>query len=349
RAIRPRAVSEAGVWRLPNGAAYYRAALKLATSTDLSPQQIHAIGRARVAALNQELDIALRRLGRTEGSVGERLAALTADPRYQYPPTDAGRAQLLADSRARIARVMLLAPRWFARLPQTRLEVRRAPPLSEGAGAGAYYQPAPLDGSSPAFYSINLRDMGEMTRIDLPTQDYHEAVPGHHLQIALARERTDAPMLRRILEFPAFTEGWAVYAEQLADEQDLYADDPIGRIGYLRWQLWRAARLVADTGLHAGRWTRAQAIAYLTQATGDAPGVIASEVDRYVVWPGQACAYELGRREIAALREEARTRLGPDFDLRGFHSAILNEGALPFSAVDAQARAWIAARKTEAR
>ena len=163
--------------------------------------------------------------------------------------------------------------------------------------------------------------------------------------IALARERTDLPLLRRLMGFTAYTEGWGLYAEQLADEQGLYENDPIGRIGYLRWQLWRAARLVVDTGMHAKRWSREQAIDYLTQTTGDAPGVIVSEVERYAALPGQACAYELGRREIAAMREEARTRLGPDFELKGFHTAVLQEGELPFDVLRERVRVWIAARR----
>ncbi|MCR6646131.1 MAG: DUF885 family protein [Terricaulis sp.] len=180
-----------------------------------------------------------------------------------------------------------------------------------------------------------------MTRIDLPTQDYHEAAPGHHFQIALAQEQRDIPLLRRLISFNAYTEGWALYAEELAEEQNFYEGDPIGRIGYLRWQLWRAARLVVDTGLHAQDWSRARAIAYLVETTGDAPGVIATEVDRYIVWPGQACGYEIGRREIARLREMARNELGPDFDLRGFHDAVLLSGETPLSVLAEIVREWI--------
>lgn len=342
RVMRARASSDAGVWRLPDGARYYRAALAIDTMTDLTPDEIHRIGLLRVAALSRELDIALRRMGRAQGTVGERMSALTADPQYAYAETEEGRAQLMADVRARIDRVMQMAPRWFAVLPRAPLEVRRVPAAAEAASSGAYYQPPALDGSTPGIYYINLRDLSEMTRIDLPTQDYHEAAPGHHFQIARARERADLPLLRRLLGFSSYAEGWGLYAEQLADEQNLYAEDPIGRIGYLRWQLWRAARLVVDTGLHEKRWSRQQAIDYLLQVTGDTPGVVVSEVERYVIWPGQACSYEIGRREIAALREEARNRLGPQFDLRGFHEAVLQEGELPWAALRPRVQAWIA-------
>lgn len=330
-----------GVSRLPDGDEFYAAALRIETTTDLTPAQIHRIGLDRVAALNSALDIALRRVGLTEGAVGARLSQLTADPRHAYPDTDEGRAQLIADVEARVARMMERAPQWFGRMPRAPLEVRRVPDFAEAGAPGAYYNPPALDGSAPGIYYINLRNLSEMTRIDLPTQDYHEAVPGHHFQIALAQEQRDMPLLRRLISFNAYTEGWALYAEELAEEQNFYDGDPIGRIGYLRWQLWRAARLVVDTGLHAQDWSRQRAIDYLIETTGDAPGVIATEVDRYIVWPGQACGYEIGRREIARLREIARNELGPDFDLRGFHDAVLLSGETPLSVLAETVRGWI--------
>jgi len=242
---------------------------------------------------------------------------------------------------ARVNRVLERAPQWFGRLPQARLEVRRVPAFAEAGAPGAYYNPPSLDGSQPGVYFINMRSLAEMTRIDLPTQDFHEAVPGHHFQIALAQELTDTPLLRKLISFNAYTEGWGLYAEELADEQGFHEGDPAGRIGYLRWQLWRAVRLVVDTGLHAKNWTRQQAIDYVSQNTGDLPAVIATEVDRYIVWPGQACGYELGRREIARLREAARNELGPDFDLRGFHDAVLLHGEVPLSVLDQLVSNWI--------
>lgn len=341
RAERPNAADAAGVSNLPRGAEFYVAALRIETTTELTPAQIHRIGLERVQALTGQLDIALRRVGLTEGAVGLRLAALTADPRHAYEDSDEGRAQLLRDVQARIDRVMRQAPQWFGRLPRARLEVRRVPPFAEAGQPGAYYNAPSLDGASPGVYYVNLRDLSEMTRIDLPTQDFHEAAPGHHFQIALAQELTDTPLLRRLVSFNAYSEGWALYAEEFADEAGFHDGDPVGRIGYLRWQLWRAARLVVDTGLHAQNWSRQQAIDYLSQVTGDAPGVIATEVDRYIVWPGQACGYELGRREIARLREYARNELGPDFDLRGFHDAILLNGEVPLGVLERLVRDWI--------
>ncbi|MBY0566255.1 MAG: DUF885 domain-containing protein [Hyphomonadaceae bacterium] len=341
RSERARTGDEVGVSRLPRGGEFYAAALRLETTTDLTPAQIHRIGLDRVEALNGQLDIALRRVGLTEGPVGQRLAAMTADPRYAYEDSDAGRAQLMADVQARIARVMERAPQWFGRMPRAPLEVRRVPAFLEAGAPGAYYAQPALDGSSPGVYYINLRNLGEMTRIDLPTQDFHEAAPGHHFQIALAQEIPDASLLRRLISFNAYAEGWGLYAEELADEQGFHEGDPVGRIGFLRWQLWRAARLVVDTGLHSQNWSRQRAIDYLLATTGDAPGVVSTEVDRYIVWPGQACGYELGRREIMRLREEARNELGPDFDLRGFHDAVLLSGEVPLGVLDDLVRDWI--------
>ncbi|WP_395644826.1 DUF885 domain-containing protein [Terricaulis sp.] len=341
RADRINASEDAGVGRLPRGAEFYAAALRIETTTDLSPEDIHNIGLRRVRDLNAQLDISLRRLGLTEGTVGMRLAQLTADPRYQYEDSEAGRAQLLADVRGRVARVMQRAPQWFGRLPHAQLEVRPVPAFLEASQPGGYYNPPSLDGAAPGIYYINLRSLAEMTKIDLPTQDYHEAVPGHHFQVALAQEQQDIPLLRRLNSFNAYAEGWGLYAEELADEQGFYDGDPVGRVGYLRWQLWRAARLVVDTGLHAKNWTRQQAIDYLIATTGDAPGTISTEVDRYIVWPGQACGYEIGRREIQRLREHARNELGRDFDLRGFHDAVLLNGETPLSVLDQLVDAWI--------
>lgn len=348
RADRGNATDVAGVSSLPQGDEFYAAALRIETTTTLTPEEIHRIGLQRVRALSNELDIALRRVGLTEGQVGARLAQLTADPRHRYEDSDEGRAQLMADVQARVDRVLERAPQWFGRMPRARLEVRRVPPLLEAGQPGAYYEPATLEGDTPGIYYINLRSLAEMTRIDLPTQDFHEAVPGHHFQTALAQENRAAPLIRRLMWFNAYSEGWALYAEQFADEQGFYEGDPIGRIGYLRWQLWRAARLVVDTGLHAKGWSRQQAIDYLTATTGDMPGVIATEVDRYVVWPGQACGYELGRREIVRLRDQARDTLGADFDLRGFHDAVLLSGETPLGVLATLVSNWIPEQRRQA-
>ncbi|MDZ4776190.1 MAG: DUF885 family protein [Alphaproteobacteria bacterium] len=341
RSIRAGAPHDAGIGRLRNGAAYYNAALAQQTTTALTPEEIHAIGLRQVQSLLGELDGALRVQGLTEGPAGQRLSVFSADPRHQYPATDEGRAQLIADVNARVQGILARAPEWFGTLPKANLEVRRVPLMLEASQSGAYYESPSLDGAQPGIYYINLRDMAQMTKIDLPTQDFHEAVPGHHFQIALAQEQENLPLLRRITGFNAFAEGWGLYAEQLVDEMGLYQNDAIGRIGFLRWRLWRAARLVVDTGLHSKGWSREQAIAYLLEVTGDNPAVVVSEVERYAVWPGQACGYEIGRIEIERLREKAQRGLGPKFDLKKFHDVVLLNGSVPLPVLERQVDAWI--------
>ncbi|MEZ6022706.1 MAG: DUF885 family protein [Hyphomonadaceae bacterium] len=341
RADRANATEMAGVSHLPRGAEFYAASLRFETTTDLTPAQIHRIGRERVEALTDELDIALRRVGLTQGPVGERLRALTADPRYRYADTDEGRAELMHDIEARVARVLERAPQWFGRMPRAPLEVRRVPTFAEGAQSGAYYNPPSLDGEQPGIYYVNLRDLSELTRIDLPTQDFHEAVPGHHFQIALAQEQTDAPLLQRLISFNAYSEGWGLYAEELADELGFHEGDPVGRIGFLRWQLWRAARLVVDTGLHAQNWSRQQAIDYLRQT------------HRRHGWRHRLRSRPLHRLAGAGLRLRTRPArdhaaarggpqsAGPDFDLRGFHDAVLLSGETPLGVLDTIVTDWI--------
>ncbi|KAF0177639.1 MAG: DUF885 family protein [Hyphomonadaceae bacterium] len=345
RSIRPGAAHDAGVGHLRDGGAYYAAALAQQTTTSLTPEEVHAIGLKQVQKLLGELDGALRVQGLTEGPPGQRLAQFSADPRFQYPPTDEGRAQLIADVNGRVQAIMARAPQWFGTLPKAKLEVRRVPLLLEASQSGAYYEAPSLDGAQPGVYYINLRDLAQMTKIDLPTQDYHEAAPGHHFQIALAQEQERLPLIRRIAGFNAFAEGWGLYAEQLVDEAGLYESDPVGRIGFLRWRLWRAARLVVDTGIHAYGWNREQAIAYLIGVTGDNPAVVTSEVERYAVWPGQACGYEIGRIEIERLREKAQRGLGPKFDLKTFHDVVLLNGSVPLTVLEAQIDRWITRAK----
>lgn len=341
RALRPRATRDAGIGARPGGEAYYRNALQYYTTTSLTPDEVHEIGLARVTELQARANTALRAEGLRRGTVGARLAAITAQPARHYPNTDAGRAQILADTNTRIQRVQRDAPQWFAHLPRAAIEVRRMPPVVEAVQSAAYYQRPALDGSRPGVYYMTLRDMNKVSRVDLATVTHHEAVPGHHFQIALAQEQ-DIPLIRRIAIFNAYTEGWALYAEQLVDEMGYYDAYNEGRVGMLRWALWRGVRLVVDTGIHAKGWTREQAERYMHENIGDDPTIISNELDRYCAWPGQACAYELGRREIVRLREEARAAQGERFDLRGFHDAVLLGGALPLTVLASQVQAWTA-------
>ncbi len=338
--MRPRAGAEPGVWRLPDGEAYYRAALLAQTSTTLGPNEIHAMGLARVRSLSSQADMMLRSQGLADGSVGQRLALLTADPRYRYDDSEEGRAAALADVQARISGVEARMPRWIRPGKTPPLDVRPAPDYAALSFTGGYYRSPPIEGAAPGAFVINLVG-GGLNKIDLPTLVYHEAMPGHHLQVSRALARRDRPLLRRLIAFNAYSEGWALYAEQLADEMGLYDGDPIGRLGYLRWQLWRAARLVADTGIHAQHWSKAEAVAYLAEVTGDSPALIEKEVERYAAAPGQACGYEIGRMEIVRLRDKARSALGADFDIRDFHDVVLADGDLPLPMLEARVDAWI--------
>jgi uncharacterized protein (DUF885 family) len=339
RALRARASHDAGIGARPGGADYYAKSLAYFTTTRLTPDEVHTIGLARVAELQARADQTLRAEGLTRGTVGQRLAAYTADPARRYSNDDAGRAQILADTRARIERVQRDAPQWFAHLPRAAIEVRRMPPVVEAVQSAAYYQRPALDGSRPGVYYMTLKDMTKVSRVDLATITHHEAVPGHHFQIALAQEQ-DMPLIRRIAIYNAYVEGWALYAEQLVDEMGYYDDYLEGRIGMLRWALWRGVRLVVDTGVHAKGWSREQTERYMLDNLGDDPTIISNELDRYCAWPGQACGYEIGRREIVRTREAARAAMGDRFTLRGFHDAVLLPGAMPLTVMADQVRAW---------
>ncbi|MGE0046065.1 MAG: DUF885 family protein, partial [Hyphomonadaceae bacterium] len=251
RGLRARAADAAGIGARPQGADYYRAALGYYTTTTLAPEEIHQIGLARVAEIEARANEALRLEGLTRYSVGARLRAYTNDPARRYSNDDAGRARILADTNARIQQIIELAPQYFNRLPRAPIEVRRMPPVVEATQSAAYYQSPALDGSRPGVYYMTLRDMNTVSRVDLATVTYHEAVPGHHFQIALAQEFETLPLIRRILYISAYGEGWALYAEQLANEMGMYANDREGLIGHYRWALWRGVRLVVDSGVHA--------------------------------------------------------------------------------------------------
>ncbi|UNK48695.1 DUF885 domain-containing protein [Lysobacter sp. S4-A87] len=333
-----------GVWALPGGDAYYDAALRWNTSTDLNADQIHALGLSEVARIEREMDARLRTQGRTEGSVGERMSALLTDPRFQYADTEAGRAELIADIRHNLAALEPHIPTYFGRTPPEPLDVRPVPRQSEANAPGAYYVQPAMDGSRPGVFFINLGNLKANTRWSLPTLTYHEGSPGHHFQIAIAQTLTDLPLLRRSLNPSAFTEGWALYAEQLASEMGLYRDDPWGDLGRLRAELFRSVRLVVDTGLHRKRWTPEQAITYMRAHTGMPETEVRNEVYRYLVQPGQACSYKVGHLKFVALRERARTALGQRFDIRAFHDLVLGNGALPLAVLEASVDDWIATR-----
>ena len=340
--VRRNAVHDAGIWRLPQGAEMYAASLRSRTTTTLSPDEIHDMGNELIRQFHAEMDAILRGQGMTGGSVAQRVQALSRRPDQLYPNTEEGRAQILADLNAQTRHIESLMPQAFNTLAQAQLEIRRVPVTTEAGAPGGYYQRAALDGSRPGAYYINLRNTHEWPRFTLPTLNYHEGVPGHHWQISIQQESGSIPFIRSaMLGFSAFSEGWGLYAEQLADELGVYANDPLGRLGYLQSATFRASRLVVDTGMHHKRWSREQAIASMVEATGDLESSVTTEIERYCVWPGQACSYMVGRQAINRLRTSAQAALGDRFDLKGFHDTMLANGAVPLSVLERIVGSWV--------
>ncbi len=332
--LRKIAVHVAGVGRLPKGADYYRVSLKHSTTSTLSPDELHEQGLALVAELSAQIGRLLDSQGFPGPGVGQRLAALGADPTFLYDNTDAAKATLIADLNAKVAAVREKLPDYFDALPKAEVEIRRIPKEIEAGAPGGYYEEGSLDGARPGAYYINLRDTSELARWKLPTLTYHESIPGHHLQITLANEMPALPLIRKITWFSSYGEGWALYAEQLAVEMGMYDDDPLGHVGQLQAALFRAARLVVDTGLHARDWSRERAVAYFVETLGEPESAAATEIERYCVWPGQACSYMVGKLTWLRLRDEAKRALGAKFDLREFHNAGLLSGAVPLAVLE---------------
>ena len=329
-----------GLWRVPGGAEVYAAALAEATTTNYTPDEVHQIGLQQVAEITAELDKILRSAGYTTGSVGERLTALNKAPDQLYADTDAGRAELLASLNAGVKAMYARLPQAFATLPDQPLEIRRVPPEIQDGASNGYYRQATLDGSRPAIYFINLKSTADWPKYTLPSLTYHEGVPGHHLQLSIAQLSKDLPMLRRTAFYSAYGEGWALYAEQLADEIGGYRG--IERAGYLQSFLFRAERLVVDTGLNHKRWSREQAIDHMIATTGFARGRVQREIERYCASPGQACSYKIGHIAWLRARAEAQKTLGAKFDLQQFHE-VLKEGAMPLTILERRIRERTAA------
>jgi uncharacterized protein (DUF885 family) len=340
--LKPTSRAGDGAWRLPDGEAIYAEALHQATTTNFTPDEVHQMGLDQVADISRQLDTILKSQGYGSGTVGERLAALNREPSQLYADSDAGRAALLAYLNGLVKDMYTRLPRAFETLPNQPLEIRRVPVNIQDGASNGYYYPAALDGSRPAIYFINLKNMADWPKFSLPTLSYHEGVPGHHLQISIAQESKDIPMLRKIGFFSAYSEGWALYAEQLADELGAYATDPLGRAGYLQSFLFRAARLVVDTGINAKRWSREQATDYMVSTTGYSRPRSQREIERYCTSIGQACSYKVGHTAWIRAREEAKKTLGPKFDLKRFHE-VLREGAMPLSILERRIRERTAA------
>jgi uncharacterized protein (DUF885 family) len=331
RALLPTTAPGDGATRLPNGEATYAAALAQATTTKMAPEEVHQLGLSQVAEYTGQLDGLLRQAGFAKGTVGERLTALNNSPAQVFPNTDAGRAQLLAQLNASYRAMQARLPRAFATLPTQPLEIRRVPPEIQDGAPNGYYSPATLDGSRPAIYWINLKNTADRPRYTLDSLTYHEGVPGHHLQISLAQESKEIPMLRKISFYNSYTEGWALYSEQLADEIGGY--EGIEKAGYLQSFLFRSARLVVDTGLNAKGWSRDRAIDYMVETIGLTRTRIEREINRYCVSIGQASSYKVGHLAWLRARERAKATLGARFDLRRFHE-VLKEGAMPLTILE---------------
>lgn len=331
--LRAKATHDAGVWRLPDGQAYYSVAAEGYTTVKLTGDEIHQLGLQQVAELEARIDTILKGQGMSQGSVGERLIALNKRPDQLYPNTDEGREALLNQLRGQVAAMYKRLPEMFATLPKAPVEVRRVPPSIQAGAPGGYYQNATLDGSRPGIYFINLRDTFDRPKFGLATLSYHEAVPGHHMQVMLALESTEIPLIRRRGFFSGYSEGWALYTEQVADEMGMYEGDPLGQVGYLQSLLFRATRLVVDSGMHVKRWSREKATDYFLATTGIARGRGQGEIDRYTVRPGQACSYKIGHTAWVRLRDETKARQGARFDIKQFHD-VLRLGAMPLSVLE---------------
>jgi uncharacterized protein (DUF885 family) len=344
RALRARATHDAGVWKLQSGAAFYETALRSTTTSRMSADEVHRFGLNQARTISARLDTLLKAQGMSRGTVGQRMAALYKDPAQLYPNDDEGKARAIAYCNQRLAAIRLRLPTAFNRLPPYRFEVRRVPPETEAGAASAFSQGPSVDGARPGIVYFNLHDSAEWPKFCLATTIYHEGLPGHQLEGGLALSNAGLPMIRKASGFSGYAEGWALYAEQLADEIGMYDDDPLGRLGYLKFQLFRANRCVVDTGIHHLRWSREQAIAYFIDQEGEAPGFATREVERYCATPGQAASYKIGHSVFTGLRDRAKTAMGPRFDIKAFHDAVLGIGRVPLEILQAQGEAWIAAQ-----
>jgi uncharacterized protein (DUF885 family) len=342
QALRAKSVHDAGIGRLPDGPHLYQVDLRQFTTTEMSAEEIHKLGQDQAAELTAQMDTILKSQGLTQGTVSARVQALSKDPKYLYANTDAGRQEILDYCNGLITALQPHLPGYFHRLPKAPVEVRRVPPYTEAGAAGGYYQRPALDGSRPGAFYINLRNTAELPRWALPTLTYHESAPGHHFQLAMVLELETLPLIRKMGQFSANTEGWALYSELLCEEMGLYQDDPLGRLGRLQAYIFRAARCVVDTGLHSKGWSREQAIRYMVETTGDNEEAMTSEVERYCVYPGQATSYKIGQTRWLALRANAQAKLGSKFDIRQFHDTGLTAGPMPMAVLARVYDEWIA-------
>jgi uncharacterized protein (DUF885 family) len=342
--IQPRAKGNDGAWSLPRGAEYYASNLRAQTTTNLSADQIHQTGLDQVRRIHGEMEQIKSRVG-FKGSLQDFFKHIEGGQRYKYPNTEAGRQQYLTDAKAFVDQVMAVSPRWFRRLPKAPLDVRAVETWRQETAPVAFYNRPTPDGSRPGIYYVNLADMNQVLKPQIEAISYHEGAPGHHFQNALSQELPDVPKFRRFGGYGAYGEGWGLYAEGLGKEMGFY-QDPYSDFGRLSTELWRAVRLVVDTGLHHKRWSREQAVSYFRQNALLSERDARKEVDRYVNWPGQATSYMVGLLEIRNLRARAERELGDRFDIRDFHAVVLENGSMPLDILAEQVDAYIASKKS---
>lgn len=339
--LRPKAQKNEGAWSLPDGDAYYAWCVRMHTTTDMTPEQVHSLGLAEVERISGEMDAILRDKGLAEGTIGARVQQLAREPGATYPNTPDGKAAMLKQYQAILDDVDTHLGDAFDVRPKLGVEVKAVPEFAEKTAPGAYYEPGAFDGSRPGVFYANMRDTAETPKFAMRTLAYHEGIPGHHFQIAIAQELTGVPFFRRVLPFTAYSEGWALYAERLAWELG-FEKDPLDNLGRLRDEMMRAVRLVVDSGIHYKHWTREQAITYMMDNTGMAESDVTAEIERYFVDPGQALAYKAGMLKILELREKAKGALGAKFTPGAFHDQVLTHGALPLSLLERVIDDWIA-------
>jgi uncharacterized protein (DUF885 family) len=329
-----------GVWALPNGEAFYNHQLENYSTLRMTADEVHQLGMSEVQRILAEMDD-IRAKVAFEGDLKEFFEFVRTDSRFYYPNTDAGREDYLTDTRAFLAEIGEKLPEYFGTLPKAKLEVKRVESFREVDGGAQHYSSGTPDGSRPGVYYVHMSDMSSYSKIDMETTAYHEGIPGHHMQISIAQELTDVPLFRTQADFSVYSEGWALYAEKLAKEMGQFKD-PYRDFGRLTGEMWRAIRLVVDTGLHAKGWTQEQAEQFFFDNSAIPEGAVRSEVRRYITTPGQATSYKIGMLKIEELRRHAETMLGDRFDIRGFHDVVLGGGALPLPLLEARINNWIA-------
>jgi len=333
---------DAGIWRIPNGDAIYRHRLRSSTTTDYTPEQVHEIGLAEVVRIEGEMHAILDAQQIPDGDIATRVRVVMEDPTQQFDNTDEGREEMIAYLESFDEKVMARVADFFITIPPQPLEIVRVPVHAQDSSAGGYYSSPALDGSRPGRFYINQKNTADNPRWTLPTLMIHEGSPGHHFQLSASQLIEDVPLLRKLSPFNAFTEGWALYSERIAKtDMGLYDDDPLGDLGRLQAEMFRAVRLVVDTGIHAKRWSREEAIEYMLAKTGMTEDEVTREIERYSVWPGQATGYKTGQLAILELRETAEEALGESFDIRQFHELLLMNGAMPLALLKDQVTAWV--------